>query len=105
MCLRAQVCAAASQHGTDERAEPSTPLLPRFVTAYAHRFCAVAAHSRPFVVARNEHVAPKQRRIERVSPGYAVREFQNDARGSYWYVVTALQVSAGRRGRTRFKKG
>jgi hypothetical protein len=68
-------------------------------------FCAMAAHSRPFVVARNEHVAPKQRRIERVSPGYAVREFQNDARGSYWYVVTALEVSAGRRGHTRFKKG
>ena len=68
-------------------------------------FCAMAAHSKPFVVARNERVAPKQRRIERVSPGYAVREFQNDARGSYWYVVTALEVRAGRRGHTRFKKG
>ena len=81
---------------------------PRYVTAYAHRLlcngCALQAVCR-FVVARNEHVAPKQRRIERVSPGYAVREFQNDARGSYWYVVTALDVSAGRRGHTRFKKG
>ena len=57
-------------------------------------FCAMAAHSKPFVVAHNKHVAPKQRRIERVLPGYAVREFQNDARGSYWYVITALEVMA-----------
>ncbi len=67
--------------------------------------CAMAAHSKPFVVAHNKHVAPKQRCIERLKAGYAVREFQNDARGSYWYVVTALEVSAGRLGRTRFKKG
>ena len=64
----------------------------------------MAAHSRPFVVARNEHVAPKQRRIERVSPGYAVREFQNDARGSYWYVVTALESECGEAGAYAFQE-
>ena len=48
-----------------------------------------------FVVARNKHIAPKQRRVERVPPGSAVQEFQNDPRGSYWYVVTALEVSTG----------
>ena len=68
-------------------------------------FCAMVAHSMPFVVTRNKCIAPKQRCIERLKAGYAVREFQNDARGSYWYVVTALEVSAGRRGRMRFKKG
>ncbi len=55
----------------------------------------MAEHPKPFVVMRNKHIAPKQRRIERVSPGYAVREFQNDPRGRFWYVVTALEVRAG----------
>ena len=50
------------------------------------------APSKPFVVSRNKHIAPKERRIERLKAGYAVREFQNDTRGSYWYVVTALEV-------------
>jgi hypothetical protein len=58
-------------------------------------FYAMTTPSKPFVVIRNKCIAPKQRRIERASPGYAVREFQNDTRGSYWYVVTALEVSAG----------
>jgi hypothetical protein len=65
----------------------------------------MTAHSMPFIVARYKHVAPKQRRIERLPSGYAVREFQNDARGSYWYVVTALEVSAGRRGAYAFQEG
>ena len=52
----------------------------------------MAAPSRPFVVTRNKHVEPKQRRIERLPSGYAVREFRNDAQGRYWYVVTALEV-------------
>ena len=47
---------------------------------------------KPFVVIRNKHIAPKQRRIERVPPGYTVREFHNGAQGRYWYVVTALEV-------------
>ncbi len=78
---------------------------PRFGQHKRTIFCAMAAHSRPFVVARNERVAPKQLRIERVSPGYAVREFQNDSRGSYWYVVTALEVSAGEAGTYAFQEG
>jgi len=53
----------------------------------------LTAHSMPFVVARNEHVAPKQRRIERVSPGYAVQEFRDDSQGRYWYVIVALEVT------------
>jgi hypothetical protein len=54
--------------------------------------CAMPEDSKPFVVARNKHIAPKQRRVERVPPGYTVREFQNDPRVRYWYVVTALEV-------------
>jgi len=52
----------------------------------------MTAHSKPFVVARNKRIVPKQRRVERVPPGYAVREFHDDARGRFWYVVTALEV-------------
>jgi hypothetical protein len=50
------------------------------------------ATSRPFVVARNKHIAPKERRIERLPSGYAVREFRDDSQGRYWYVVVALEV-------------
>jgi hypothetical protein len=57
--------------------------------------CAMLGDSNLFVIARNKHIAPKQRRVERVPPGYSVREFQNDPRGRYWYVVTALEVRTG----------
>ncbi len=50
------------------------------------------AHSRVFIVARNKHIVPKQRRIERLRVGYAVREFRDDSQGRYWYVITALEV-------------
>jgi hypothetical protein len=53
---------------------------------------AMTEPSRPFVVARNKHIAPKERRIERVPSGYAVREFRDDSQGRYWYVVVALDV-------------
>ena len=53
---------------------------------------AMTAHSKPFVVTRNTCVAPKQRRIERLPSGYAVREFYNNPKGHYWYVITALEV-------------
>jgi hypothetical protein len=55
---------------------------------------AVLAHSKVFVVARNKHVVPKQRRIERLTAGYAIQEFRNDSQGSYWYVITSLEVIA-----------
>jgi hypothetical protein len=55
---------------------------------------AIVAHSEVFVVARNKHVVPKQRRIERLAAGYAVREFRDDSQGCYWYVVTALEIIA-----------
>src|SRR5258708_6739803 len=53
---------------------------------------AVVPHSKAFVVARIKLVVPKQRRIERLAAGYAIQEFRNDSQGSYWYVVTALEV-------------
>ena len=53
---------------------------------------AMTATSKPFVVARNKHIAPKERRIERLPSGYAVREFRDDSQGRYWYVVVALDL-------------
>jgi hypothetical protein len=53
---------------------------------------ASLAHSRVFIVVRNKHIVPKQRRIERLKVGYSVREFRDDSQGRYWYVVTALEV-------------
>ena len=53
---------------------------------------AVTEHSKPFVVSRNKHIAPKERRIERLPSGYSVREFYNHPQGCYWYVITALEV-------------
>jgi hypothetical protein len=52
----------------------------------------MTATSRPFVVARNKHIGPKERRIERLPSGYAIREFRDDSQGRYWYVVAALDV-------------
>ena len=52
----------------------------------------IAAHSKVFIVSRNKHVAPKQRRIERLPSGYSIRESRDDSRGRYWYVVAALEV-------------
>jgi hypothetical protein len=54
----------------------------------------MAVHTKVFVVACNKHVVPKQRRIERLAAGYAVREFRDDCQGCYWHVVTALEVIA-----------
>jgi hypothetical protein len=53
---------------------------------------AQAPPSKPFIVARSRHIAPKDRRIERLASGYAVREFRQDSGGRYWFVVTALEV-------------
>jgi hypothetical protein len=39
--------------------------------------CAMPAESRPFVVARNKRIVPKQRCIERLPSGYSIREFYN----------------------------
>jgi hypothetical protein len=52
------------------------------------------ANSRPFVVARNKRIEPKERRIERLPSGYSIREFYNHPQGRYWYVITALEVTA-----------
>jgi len=53
---------------------------------------AIVADSKVFIVARNKHVVPKQRRVELLCSGYSVRESRDDSQGSYWYVVTALEV-------------
>jgi hypothetical protein len=53
---------------------------------------AMVADSKVFIVARNKHVVPKQRRVERLPSGYSVRESRDDSQGRYWYVVTALEV-------------
>ena len=45
-----------------------------------------------FVVTRNRHIVPKERRIERLPAGYSIQECQNDSRGHYWFVITALEV-------------
>ena len=50
------------------------------------------APSKPFVVSRNKHIAPKERRVERLESGYSVREFYSNPQGCYWYVITALEV-------------
>ena len=55
---------------------------------------AAAGASKPFIVARSRHVVPKERRIERLPSGYAVRECSNSSEGDYWFVVTALEVQA-----------
>lgn len=52
------------------------------------------AQSKPAIVARNAFIVPKQRRIERLPSGYAVRELCNDSEGSYWYVVVAFELIA-----------
>ena len=49
-------------------------------------------NSKVFVVIRNRHIVPKERRIERLPAGYSIQECQNDSRGHYWFVITALEV-------------
>src|ERR1700674_567091 len=64
--------------------------------------CAVPTNSRPFVVARNTCIVPKQRCIERLPSGYSIRECHNHPQGCYWYVISALEViPTKRRGRNR----
>ena len=58
---------------------------------------AMVSHSKVFVVARNKHVVPKQRRLERLPSGYVIREFSDDSRGRFWYVVTAFEVVRARK--------
>jgi hypothetical protein len=62
----------------------------------------MTTQSKPFVVARNKLIVPKQRRVERLPSGYSVREFHNHPQGRYWYVVTSLEViPTEKRGRSR----
>jgi hypothetical protein len=81
--------------------EDGTPKFKRFYGRIDAPFgCAMPADSRPFVVARNKRIVPKQRSIERLPSGYSIREFYNHPQGRYWYVVTALEViPTKRRGR------
>jgi hypothetical protein len=54
----------------------------------------MVTHYKVFIVARNECVVPKQRRIERLPSGYSVRESRDDSQGRNWYVVTVLDVTS-----------
>ena len=54
---------------------------------------AALAGSRLFVVSRNSHIVPKERRIERLPSGYSVQEPCDASEGCYWVVVTALDVA------------
>jgi hypothetical protein len=76
------------------RGRGSLRVMPGLLEVCPVSLCAVTEPFRPFVAARNKCIAPKQRRIERLTAGYAVREFRDDSEGRYWYVVTALEVIA-----------
>jgi hypothetical protein len=49
------------------------------------------------IVARNRGIVPKQRRIERLAVGYAIRELCDKSQGRYWYVVAAFGLKQGRK--------
>lgn len=49
-------------------------------------------NSKVFVVTRNRHIVPTERRIERLPSGYSIQECRNDSQGHYWFVITALEV-------------
>jgi hypothetical protein len=52
---------------------------------------------KPVIVARNRWIVPKQRRIERIMFGYAIRELCDRSQGRYWYVVAAFRLTQGRK--------
>lgn len=56
-------------------------------------FSRALTRPRLFVAARNAHVVPNERRIERLPSGYSVLERCDPEEGSYWLVVTALEVA------------
>ena len=72
--------------------EHGTPMATRSCGSISAPALEMTGTSRPFVVTRNKHIAPKERRIERLPSGYAVRELRDDSQGRYWYVVVALEV-------------
>jgi len=63
------------------------PLVSQPRIGYCIVRSAMEAQSKPVIVARNPSVVPKQKRIEPLPSGYAVRELCNDSEGHYWYVV------------------
>ncbi len=57
----------------------------------------MTADSRPVIVARNRCVVPKERRIERFTFGYVIRELCDKSQGRYWYVVGAFGLTRSRK--------
>ena len=55
------------------------------------------AQPKPVIVTRNRWIVPKQRRIERLTFGYAIRELCDDSQGRYWYVVGAFGLTRRRK--------
>ena len=97
MSLR-KACLSPSR-GVEDGTPKSRHYYGRIDTPFG---CAMPTNSRPFVVARNTCIVPKQRCIERLPSGYSIREFHNHSQGRYWYVITALEViPSKRRGRNR----
>jgi len=73
--------------------EDGTPKSRRYYGRIDAPFgCAMPANSRPFVVARNKRIVPKQRCIERLPSGHSIREFSNHPQSRDWYMVTGLEV-------------
>jgi hypothetical protein len=78
------------------RLQHSSQEFPFRVSATGRTLFAMAVHPKVFIVVRNKGVVPKQRRVERLPSGYSVRDSRDDSEGSYWYVVTALEVVPSR---------
>jgi len=57
----------------------------------------MGAQPKPVIVSRNLSIVPKQRRIERLTFGYAIRELCDKSQGRYWYVVAAFGLTQGRK--------
>ncbi len=53
---------------------------------------ATEGHCKAYIIARNRHIVPKERRVERLPSGYSVRESRDDGQGRYWFVITALEL-------------
>jgi hypothetical protein len=52
------------------------------------------AQTKLAIVARSPSIVPKQKRIEPLPSGYAVRELCSVWEGYYWYIVIAFRLDS-----------